>query len=71
VEGVSSTTATLQDVASVDEFLNAVATETVPLFVYLEFEFQLEHEFTSHLISLVPSSIATTRTSTELSSARS
>jgi len=34
---VSSTSATLQDVASVDEFLNAAATETVPLFEHLKF----------------------------------
>jgi hypothetical protein len=36
---VSSTTATLQDVASIDDFLNVVAIETVPLFEYLAFEF--------------------------------
>ena len=43
-ESVSSTTATLQDVASVDDFLNAAATETVPLFEHLEFEFLLEYD---------------------------
>ena len=45
---VSNTSATLQDVASVDDFLNVAATETVPLFEHLEFEFLLEHEYTSH-----------------------
>ena len=39
METVSSSTNALQDVASVDEFLNAVATETVSLFEHLEFEF--------------------------------
>ncbi len=41
---MSSTTATLQDVASVDDFLKAAATETVPLFEHLEFEFLLEYD---------------------------
>ena len=41
---MSSTTATLQDVASVDDFLNVAATETVPLFEHLEFEFLLEYD---------------------------
>jgi hypothetical protein len=44
VESVSNTTATLHDVASVDDFLNVAATETVPLFEYLEFEFLLEYD---------------------------
>ena len=43
-ESVSNTAATLQDVASVDDFLNAVATETVPLFKHLEFEFLMEYD---------------------------
>jgi hypothetical protein len=41
---VSSSTNVLRDVASVDEFLNAAATETVPLFEHLEFEFLLEYD---------------------------
>ena len=41
---MSSTTTTLQDVASVDDFLNVAATETVPLFEHLEFEFLLEYD---------------------------
>jgi len=44
VESVSSTTTTLQGVDSVDEFLNVAATETVPLFEHLEFEFLLEYD---------------------------
>ena len=32
---MSNTSATLQYVASVDDFLNVAATETVPLFEYL------------------------------------
>ena len=35
-ESVSSTTATLQDVASVEDFLGVAATETVPLFEHLD-----------------------------------
>mgnify|MGYP000082527056 FL=1 len=41
---MSSSTNTLQDVASVDAFLKAAATETVPLFEHLEFEFLLEYD---------------------------
>ncbi|RKS75837.1 DDE family transposase [Haloarcula quadrata] len=41
---MSSTTATLQDLDSVDAFLNVAATETVPLFEHLEFEFLLEYD---------------------------
>jgi hypothetical protein len=41
---VSNTSATLQDVASVDDFFNVAATETVPLFEHLEFEFLLEYD---------------------------
>jgi hypothetical protein len=37
---VSTSATTLQDVASVDDFLNVAATETAPLFEYLEFDFQ-------------------------------
>ena len=33
-----------QNVASVNEFLNAAATETVPLFEHLEFDFLLEYD---------------------------
>jgi hypothetical protein len=40
---VSTSSDALQDVASVDDFLNVAATETVPLFEYLEFEFLLEY----------------------------
>jgi hypothetical protein len=41
---VSNTSATLQDVASVDDFLNVAATETVPLFEHLDFGFLLEYD---------------------------
>ena len=44
METVASSTNPLQDVASVDEFLNVAATETVPLFEHLEFEFLLEYD---------------------------
>ena len=62
----------------VNEFLNAAATETVPLFEHLDFEFLLEydvfgppasggeHEFTHHRISFAAFCTATTRTSTAL-----
>lgn len=70
-----NSTNALQDVASVDKFLNAAATETVPLFNHLEFEFLLEydvfapasrgeHEFTSHQTSFAAFCTATTRMST-------
>lgn len=39
---MSTSASTLQEEASVDSFLNVVATETVPLFEYLEFEFLTE-----------------------------
>ena len=41
---MSNTSATLQDVASVNDFLNAAATETVPLFEHLEFAFLMEYD---------------------------
>jgi hypothetical protein len=41
---VSNTSATLQDVTSVEDFLNVAATETVPLFEHLEFEFLLGYD---------------------------
>ncbi|WP_340102213.1 transposase, partial [Salinibaculum salinum] len=41
---MSNTSATLHDVASVDDFLNVAATETVPLFEHLDFEFLLEYD---------------------------
>ncbi len=41
---MSSSTNASQDVASVDDFLNAAATETVPLFEHLEFEFLMEYD---------------------------
>ena len=41
---MSNTSATLQDVASVEDFLNVAATETVPLFQHLEFEFLLKYD---------------------------
>ena len=41
---MSTSSDTLQDVASVNDFLNAAATETVPLFEHLEFEFLLEYD---------------------------
>jgi len=62
---VSASASTLQDVASVDDFLNVAAIETVPLFEHLEFEFLLEHEFTSHQTSSEAFCTATTRMSTE------
>ena len=74
---VSSKANALQDVASVDDFLNVAATETVALFEYLSFEFLLEygvfasasggeHEFMSHQNSSEAFCTATTRTSTAL-----
>ena len=44
METVSTSATTLQDVASVDDFLNVAATETAPLFEYLEFDFLLEYD---------------------------
>jgi transposase len=41
---VSTSSKTLQNAASIHEFLNAAATETVPLFEHLEFEFLLEYD---------------------------
>ena len=41
---MSTSATTLQDVASVDDFLNVAATETAPLFEYLEFDFLLEYD---------------------------
>ena len=41
---MSTSASTLQDVTSVDDFLNAAATETVPLFEHLEFEFLLKYD---------------------------
>ena len=41
---MSSSPSTLQNVASVDDFLKVAATETVPLFEHLEFEFLLEYD---------------------------
>jgi hypothetical protein len=41
---VSTSSNALQDVASVNDFLNAAAIETVPLFEHLEFEFLLEYD---------------------------
>ncbi len=41
---MSTSTSTLQDVDSVDDFLNVAAIETVPLFEHLEFEFLLEND---------------------------
>ncbi|MGM0716667.1 MAG: IS5/IS1182 family transposase, partial [Halobacteriota archaeon] len=41
---MSTSSKALQNVTSVDEFLNAAATETVPLFEHLEFEFLLEYD---------------------------
>ena len=61
---MSNTSATLQDVASVEDFLNVAAIETVPLFEHLEFEFLLEHEFISHQTSFAAFFTATTRMST-------
>jgi hypothetical protein len=74
---VSTSSKALQNVASVNEFLNAAAIETVPLFEHLDFEFLLEydvfapskrgeHEFTNHQTSFAAFCIATTRMSTEL-----
>ena len=44
MESVSNTTTALQDIDSVDGFLNVAATETVSLFEHLEFEFLLEYD---------------------------
>jgi hypothetical protein len=44
LETVSSSTNALQDVASVDEFLNVAATETAPLFEHLSFEFLRDYD---------------------------
>jgi hypothetical protein len=41
---VSTSSKALQNVASVNEFLNAAATETVPLFEHLDFEFLLKYD---------------------------
>lgn len=41
---MSSTDATVQDVASLDEFLNTTATEPVLEVAYLEFEFRPEYD---------------------------
>ena len=41
---MSSTTATLQDIASIEDFLNVAATETVSLFKHLDFKFLLEYD---------------------------
>ena len=41
---MSTSATTLQDVASVNDFLNVAATETAPLFEYLEFDFLLEYD---------------------------
>ena len=41
---MSSKVNALQNVASVDDFLNVASTETVPLFEYLSFEFLLEYD---------------------------
>jgi hypothetical protein len=41
---VSSSANTLQEEASIDSFLNVVATETVPLFEYLSFDFLSEYD---------------------------
>jgi len=41
---VFSSTNTVHDVASVDDFLNVTVTETAPLIDYLEFEFLLEYD---------------------------
>ena len=44
METVSSSTNALQDVASVNDVLKTAATETVPLFQHLEFEFLLAYD---------------------------
>jgi hypothetical protein len=41
---VSTSSKALQNEASVNEFLNAAATETVPLFEHINFEFLLEYQ---------------------------
>lgn len=43
VETVFSSANTLQEEASIDSFLNVVATETVQLFEYLAFDFLTEY----------------------------
>jgi len=44
LETVSTSSKVLRDVASVNEFLNAAATETVPLFEHVDFEFLLKYD---------------------------
>jgi len=62
-----STTAILQYLISVEDFLNVVATETVPLFDHLEFKFLLEYDvFMKHQTSFAAFCTATTRTSSTL-----
>ena len=46
---MSSSPSTLQNVASVDDFLKVAATETVPLFEYLELEFLLDRVVRKYL----------------------
>jgi len=41
---MSSKNQALQDAVSVDNFLNVAATETIPLFEYLSFEFLLGYD---------------------------
>ena len=55
---MSTSSKALQSVILVDDFLNAAATETVPLFEHLDFKFLLEHEFTNHQTSFVAFSTA-------------
>jgi hypothetical protein len=63
VEIVSSKNPSLQEAALGNKLLNVVATETVPLFEYPEFDFLLEHEFTSYQISFAAFHTVITRTS--------
>lgn len=44
VGAVSTSASTLQREASIDEFFNVVATETLALFEYLDFEFLREFD---------------------------
>jgi len=62
---VSNTSATLQGVGSVDDFLNAAATETVSLFEHLDFEFLLEYDVFAPASGLLDSTYAINSTHVE------
>lgn len=49
MENVSMSSPTLQDEPSIEEFFDAVATETLALFEYLEFEYITEFDMFARL----------------------